>query len=144
MTSHNHQMRITTEFASLATGAFKRLTGMLKQTSKQPRCLRFILPDGQSIDSVSRIYVMLGRSDAAESKDPVDVDFANANAAELGVSHEHAVIQVVNGHVYIKDFNSRNGTYLNGMELYAMREYPLADGDEIMLGRLAVRVQFIY
>ena len=144
MSSYNHQMRITTEFASLATGAFKRLTGMLKQTSKQPSCLRFTFSNGQSIDAMSRIYIMLGRSDAPESKDPVDVDFAGMDGAGLGVSHEHAVIQVISGHVYIKDFNSRNGTYLNGMELYAMREYPLADGDQIMLGRLAARVQFIY
>lgn len=142
MTEQTHQMRITTKFDAITNNTFKRLTGMLQQP-KQPNCLRFILPDGRHVDTVSRLYVMLGRSDGGVGNAPIDVDFSDADAAEHGVSHEHAVIQVINGHVVIKDFNSRNGTFINEQKLYTMREYPLTDGDEILLGRLAVRVQFI-
>ena len=140
---NQQRKRITTEVAALAAKGFKHLTGMLK-LSGQPRCIRFILPDGRHIDAESRIFMMLGRTDAELSKDPIDVDFANADAAENGVSHEHAVVQVTRNQVFIKDFNSRNGTYINEQELLPMREYPLSNGDEIVLGRLRVRVEFIY
>ncbi|MDQ7027663.1 MAG: FHA domain-containing protein [Anaerolineae bacterium] len=142
MAEQFQKMRITNEVSAIADNSFKRLTGMLTQPKKMD-CLRFVLPDGRHIDALSRIYIMLGRSDGGVAQDPIDVDFASADAAKNGVSHEHAVIQVVNGRVVIKDFNSRNGTFINGQKLYTMREYPLADGDEIMLGRLPVRVQFI-
>ena len=135
--------RITSEVTAMAVKGFKHLTGILKP-SGQPRCIRFILPDGGTIDAESRIFMMLGRTDAEVSKDPIDVDFADADAAEHGVSHEHAVVQVTRNQVFIKDFNSRNGTYINEQELLPMREYPISDGDEVVLGRLRVRVQFIY
>ena len=76
--------------------------------------------------------------------DFIDVDFADMDAAAHGVSHEHAVVQVSRNQVFVKDFNSRNGTYINEQELLPMHEYPLSDGDELVLGQLRVKVQFIY
>ena len=140
---NQQRKRITTEVTALAVKGFKHFTGMLKP-SGQPRCIRFHLPDGRMIDANSRIFMMLGRSDAELSKDPIDVDFADMDAAAHGVSHEHAVVQVSRNQVFVKDFNSRNGTYINEQELLPMHEYPLSDGDELVLGRLRVRVQFIY
>jgi DNA-binding winged helix-turn-helix (wHTH) protein len=53
-----------------------------------------------------------------------------------GVSRHHARILVSDGHARIEDYQSKNGTYLNGAPLSAPA--PLADGDEIQLGRVVL------
>ncbi|MCI0514766.1 FHA domain-containing protein, partial [candidate division KSB1 bacterium] len=52
-------------------------------------------------------------------------------AIDPGISRKHAMIVVQNGHYYLVDNNSRNGTYLNGSRLQVTRKHQLNDGDEI-------------
>lgn len=59
----------------------------------------------------------------------VDYFVSNNNA----VSRIHADIITKNGHCYIKDDNSTNGTYVNGVVIPTEQEVEICDGDEISL-----------
>ena len=97
--------------------------------------------DGKtSVDIPARPYIMLGRQ--TNNEDTVDVDLGEVGEQQ-GVSRNHAVIQVINNVVTVRDYNSRNGTLLNGEKLYPMRDYPLQSGDELTLGCVTVKVQFV-
>ena len=54
-----------------------------------------------------------------------------------GVSRHHVRIVVANGEATLQDLGSKNGTQLNGVRITA--SCPLADGDEIRLGTIALR-----
>lgn len=132
------------------TKAIRTSPGMLKNPYQQPSpsvktpvCIRFILSDGTKLDAVARHYIMLGRKDEDNSQQ-IDLDFSQLGGREHGVSRCHAIVQMTSSAVFIKDFNSRNGTFLNGYELHPMREYVINDGDEIVLGRIRSQVKFIY
>lgn len=63
-------------------------------------------------------------------------------AVSQGVSRQHAALYPEEGFLYLRDLNSTNKTYLNGQQLVAGDNYKVHDGDEIMLGRLVVKVFF--
>lgn len=50
------------------------------------------------------------------------------------VSRSHADIIIHEGNFFIRDNNSTNHTYLNGTLLAGNQEYPLTNGDQIVLG----------
>lgn len=54
------------------------------------------------------------------------------------VSKNHLAIEEENGHYYIRDLNSANGTFLNGQTLY--EETELQNGDRIGVGF----IQFLF
>ena len=112
-----------------------------KQTA--PRLLRFLLPDGQSVEIAVKSEIHIGRRKSG-SKHPVDLDFTAYGGSEGGVSASHAVIVVEKRRVAVRDVESRNGTLLNDVELFPRREYPLSDGDELTIGRVKVQVTFVY
>lgn len=60
------------------------------------------------------------------------------------VSHRHALLnRQSDGTFVVRDIGSTNGTKLNGVELAAMVDTPLQDGDELTLGhwtRLTIKV----
>jgi hypothetical protein len=58
---------------------------------------------------------------------------------ERSVSHRHCEIRVEDQTAFVYDIGSLNGTYLNGRRV---RRAPLADGDEIGLGREGPRLRF--
>ncbi|MDQ7025281.1 MAG: FHA domain-containing protein [Anaerolineae bacterium] len=115
----------------------------MRPTVRVPVCLRFILSDGTKMDAAARHYIMLGRKDN-DNNQQIDLDFTQLGGQEHGVSRCHAIVQITSTTVFIKDFNSRNGTFLNGYELHPMRQYVINDGDEIVLGRIQTHVKFIY
>ena len=55
-----------------------------------------------------------------------------------GVSRLHCSIKFENGRFVVYDEGSSNGLFVNGEEVLA---HPLADGDEIQLGKIAVRFE---
>ncbi|MFZ4814810.1 MAG: FHA domain-containing protein [Phototrophicaceae bacterium] len=71
-----------------------------------------------------------------------DVDLSPYNAQERGVSRAHARISYNEGELFIEDLGSSNGTVLNGETLKPDQRYKIHDGDEIMLGRMMVWVNF--
>jgi DNA-binding response OmpR family regulator len=61
-------------------------------------------------------------------------------AFEKGVSRLHARLRRVDDRFYIENLNSTNGVSVNGLQLDADGTRLLKSGDELFLGRLAVRV----
>jgi predicted component of type VI protein secretion system len=90
--------------------------------------LRVRLTDGSNL---------IGRRSEKRAVFPqVPLDFDDA------VSHRHALIELANGRVALRDVGSANGTKLNGADVEPLRDLALKDGDQITLGhwtRLTVR-----
>jgi pSer/pThr/pTyr-binding forkhead associated (FHA) protein len=83
----------------------------------------------------------LGRRDPATGTMP-DVDLTTYAGYRMGVSRRHAVIRLNNKRLEIYDLGSSNGTSVNGVRLAPHQPYPLRDGDEISLGKMAMRAIF--
>ncbi len=82
--------------------------------------------------------VLIGRTSAKRAIHP-DVALDSDDA----VSHRHALLDVrTDGHLFLRDIGSSNGTMRNGKPLPAMEDIELANGDRIELGhwtRLTVK-----
>jgi len=72
---------------------------------------------------------------------PLSIGRDQANRLPIdhnAVSRYHAVITSENGNYYIEDFNSTNGTYLNGRQVLKDRIHP---GDAIRIANIAISVE---
>lgn len=65
---------------------------------------------------------------------PPDINVSVFSSAEV-VSRIHAAIHVEEGHFFVEDVGSANGTYLNNMPLTPSTRYRLRVGDRITLGK---------
>ncbi len=121
-------------------GIFKRVK-RLEHGSLNLSGLCFEFHNGymHSIEGVS--YIVIGRQ--ADNQQPIDFDLSPYGGLEQGVSRTHCVIQITPESVFVRDLNSSNCTFLNNAELFAMRDYPIQDGDELRLGRLTIRIRFL-
>jgi hypothetical protein len=86
--------------------------------------------------------LVLGRYDPETGESP-EVDLSAFDAQDLGVSRRHAAILTEEDSLKIVDLGSANSTYMNGQKLIAHQPRILRDGDELRLGRLVMRVNFI-
>ena len=93
------------------------------------------------IELMMHSKLMLGRYDPARKSYP-GLDLTPFQAAELGVSREHAAFVREGTKLSITDLGSMNGTYVNGQRLRENEARILHNGDEIVLGRMRVRVTF--
>lgn len=66
------------------------------------------------------------------------VDLNQFEAAALGVSRHHAQITFRDDTYYLADLESSNGTFLNEERLHLGKQYPLKDGDLIVLAHLPI------
>ena len=83
----------------------------------------------------------IGRRDAATGTSP-DIDLSSYAGYRLGVSRKHAIIRLKNHQLEIYDLGSSNGTAVNGQRLTPHQPHVLHDGDEILLGKMVMRVLF--
>jgi hypothetical protein len=83
--------------------------------------------------------VILGRRDPATGHYP-DIDLSGQGETGASVSRSHAKITNQAGELFIEDLDSRNRTFLNGLQLQPNQRYPLKHGDELRLGS----VELIY
>lgn len=95
----------------------------------------FTAPDAEG-------YV-IGRSDDASDYLP-DIDLAEYEARDHGVSRRHVAIVAFGDRPHILDLNSVNGTYLNGRKIGPDEPHPIADGDELRLGTLVMQVAAVH
>ena len=84
---------------------------------------------------------ILGRGDPQSGSYP-DIDLANYEAADKGVSRKHAQLSYRGSTLKISDLSSANFTYLNGDKLIPNQARILRDNDEVRLGWLVLQVQF--
>jgi hypothetical protein len=84
--------------------------------------------------------ILIGRFDG--SGQTVTVDLEEFGGAQLGVSRRHAQMRRdVDGWNLI-DYESKNGTWLNGMRVEAHIPHLVRSGDEIRLGHMTTHVYF--
>lgn len=83
--------------------------------------------------------VVIGRRDPNVADVP-ELDLGPHAAYQLGISRQHAMIHRVEDHLEIQDLGSRNGTKVNGKALLEGESVPLADGDDITVGRMTLRL----
>ena len=83
----------------------------------------------------------VGRSDPRHPN-TLEFDLAPYHALEMGVSRLHAVIRCSAQAVTLTDLGSTNGTTVNGEALVPNQPQALRDGDELRLGKLALRIFF--
>jgi hypothetical protein len=88
-----------------------------------------------------KLSVVLGRADANVRYNP-DIDLTPYGASERGVSRAHARLHLDGNSLYITDLNSTNGTFIAGKKLNPNEAHIIRQGDELMLGRLPISVQF--
>ena len=84
--------------------------------------------------------VVLGRNVAGDP--PVTCDLSPYNAAELGVSRQHALITFDGGSCTVADLGSTNGTWLNENRLIPQKRYLTYSGDLVRLGNMQIFVYF--
>lgn len=80
-----------------------------------------------------RIFLRLGREGTAGVVLP-----------QPSVSAKHAEISFFNGHYWVQDQGSLNGTWINGVRLAAHEQRVLKDGDRVDLGRVVFTVRLPY
>lgn len=96
----------------------------------------------EPIQLTGKSEYLLGRADPKHNILP-DVDLGPHGGQQLGVSRRHVtLVQTENG-LSVRDLGSTNGTAVNGKVLAPNQEWPLRDGDEIRLGKLAINIYFI-
>lgn len=75
---------------------------------------------------IEKFPFMMGRGGAERQADFVVQDNPR-------VSHQHAVISFARGKYYLRDNDSKNGSFLNGQHILPGTQHELQDGDEIRL-----------
>jgi pSer/pThr/pTyr-binding forkhead associated (FHA) protein len=85
--------------------------------------------------------VIVGRVDLGTGFRP-GVDLTPYDAQKRGVSREHIRLHLKDQHLYVTDLGSSNGTVLGGTRLTPQQPVMLHNGDELLLGGLAVKVLF--
>jgi len=89
-------------------------------------------------------FELFGTTSMGRSKKNADLVF-QPTQPDSPISRLHCTILEEDGAYFLRDDQSANGTYLNGVRLVPMDRNPLKDGDEIQLAnpeRHGVRLQF--
>jgi pSer/pThr/pTyr-binding forkhead associated (FHA) protein len=99
--------------------------------------IRLNFADGTSKAYPAQAVFGLGRRDA-DNQSQIDIDLLFS-----GISRLHAFLYIEEERVFIEDFNSRNGTFLNGYEMIPLKRYEVREGDTIRLGRGSFKLEWI-
>lgn len=98
-----------------------------------------VIPTGDVHSLLGRVNFTLGRSLEGQAVIP-DVNFAQYDAFDHGVSRLHAEIRLKSDGVYIVDLDSANGTLVNGERLETLKPKRIKHGDIIQLGRMRLQL----
>ncbi|MDZ4719442.1 MAG: zinc ribbon domain-containing protein [Roseiflexaceae bacterium] len=82
----------------------------------------------------------IGRADPVSQFFP-EIDLNPHGALDNGVGRKHARLFVLSGQVMVEDLDSTNGTQINGQRLPARQPRTLTNGDTLVVGKLALRLQ---
>ena len=62
---------------------------------------------------------------------------------EPGISHRHFRLSLNNGHLWVEDLNSLNGSQIDGLQLTPFQPAPLQAGQQLRAGRVTLSVSRI-
>jgi hypothetical protein len=96
---------------------------------------------GRAVQLLCAPKAYLGRRDAAIGVLP-DLDLTEDAGVDHGVSRLHAMLLSEGEQLLIADLGSTNGTMVNGKRLVPGDARRLHDGDQVVLGSLAVQMHF--
>lgn len=113
------------------TAPLKLLTGQISLT---------FVGQGQPLILEGRSEYLLGREGTDQTVPDVNLNLYGGQ--DRGVSRLHAALRAERGQVLLVDLGSTNGTRLNGVRLAAQQPVRVSNGDEIRLGRLAVKIHY--
>jgi hypothetical protein len=87
--------------------------------------------------------LIIGRSTANSPMKP-DIDLADYNGGQLGVSRLHLALQYrrEDNLIMVYDLGSANGSFINGQRLHPKEARLLRHGDQLRLGHFVMRVHF--
>lgn len=87
--------------------------------------------------------LIIGRSSGNSAMRP-DIDLAEYQAAEMGVSRLHLALkyEAADNAIHLHDLGSANGSFVNGQKFHPKEVRVLRHGDEIRLGKFILRVYF--
>jgi hypothetical protein len=95
----------------------------------------------ERIPLTQEFSVIVGRADLKMNYHP-DIDLTPYGAQTRGVSRMHVRLFRHEDNLYVVDLGSANGTVLSGNKLKPEEPHLLHEGDELLLGSLAVRITF--
>lgn len=113
----------------LAPAQAESRTGVRRAGVISNRWRYFLTVQGREVE-LAEGEASLGRSQSA-----------NVSVKDASVSRNHALVVARGGRLTVKDLNSSNGTFLNGMRIFAEAE--LHDGDALTLGESEMRVRIL-
>ena len=99
----------------------------------------FLIETGEVIQLEGLTEYTIGRS-AEDQPILPDVDLAPYHAYDYGVSRLHASIKISQPYALLTDFDSANGTLLNGQKLSPHKPYPITHGDIFSLGKMKIQL----
>jgi pSer/pThr/pTyr-binding forkhead associated (FHA) protein len=99
----------------------------------------FLVDLGQVISLEGLSEYTIGRSSEDQPLIP-DVDLSPYQGYEFGVSRLHASIKISSPYAFLTDFDSVNGTQLNGQKMTPNKPYPITHGDIFILGRMKIQL----
>ena len=85
--------------------------------------------------------LILGRADL-NNPNPQCFDLTRFGAHDRGVSRAHAMLRFSGDQLTLSDLNSVNGTFLNTKRLAPHEPQLLRENDDLLLGRLPIKVHF--
>jgi hypothetical protein len=94
---------------------------------------------------LQRQHLTLGRKGDASGMSP-DIDLSSLQASDLGVSRLHLAIIYDEASTTLQayDLGSANGSFLNGQKLHPNERRVLRHGDQLRLGRLTLKINFLH
>jgi hypothetical protein len=99
----------------------------------------FLVDTGDVIPLEGLSEYTIGRSSEDQPILP-DVDLTPYHGFKFGVSRLHASIKISTPHALLTDFDSANGTELNGQKILPHKPYPLTHGDIFVLGKMKIQL----
>jgi pSer/pThr/pTyr-binding forkhead associated (FHA) protein len=108
-------------------------------TPDDARLSLYLVETGAVIPLEGNSEFTIGRSSEDQPILP-DIDLAPYHAYEYGVSRLHASITLRQPFALLTDFDSANGTQLNGQKLTPHKPYPITHGDIFTLGKMKIQL----
>lgn len=113
------------------------------ETDMKPQITLHVLSTRQQLHITIQDKLILGRCAEPETDGTPNIDLSPFLGYQLGVSRRHLMlVRQENDDIFAFDLSSSNGSFINGQRMSGHKGHTLQDGDELMLGSLAIRVYF--